>query len=261
MKAGNLKPADYNPRRISDEKLAALRKSMEEFGDLSGIVVNVASGNLIGDHQRTKCFDPSWPIRKRKHEDACGTVAVGDIATPWGLWSYREVNWPREKEIAANIAANKHGGEFDDVKLQDLFSELKIADADMLVTGFSEKEIEHIFEQIPDTAASKEAPEEKITMNDVLEDNPKLTKFIEQRKKSRERGNDKNELNFWICLVFQSWEQKHEFLKQIPEIQVKYGMYVDGEAFADAVGMRVTPNHQKPFESRLDVALTERATK
>jgi len=107
-----------------------------------------------------------------------------------------------------------------------------------------------------------ETPDEKseLTSNDVLEDNPKLQKFIEAREKSRERGKDKNELNFWVCLVFQSYDQKHEFLKQLPEnLQVKYGMYVDGESLAEAVGLEVNPNQQKPFESRLDNTLKERA--
>ena len=40
MKVKDLKPAAYNPRKISKEKLAALKKSLEEFGDLFGIVYN-----------------------------------------------------------------------------------------------------------------------------------------------------------------------------------------------------------------------------
>ena len=47
MKVKNLKPAPYNPRKISDKKLEMLGKSMTEFGDLSGIVRNVKTGNLI----------------------------------------------------------------------------------------------------------------------------------------------------------------------------------------------------------------------
>jgi ParB-like chromosome segregation protein Spo0J len=33
----DLKAAPYNPRTITEEKLAALGKSMKEFGDLSGV--------------------------------------------------------------------------------------------------------------------------------------------------------------------------------------------------------------------------------
>jgi hypothetical protein len=97
MKIKDLQPAAYNPRKISDEKLDNLKKSMQEFGDLSGIVVNVRTGNMVGGHQRIKHFNPSWPIKKRKHEDNLGTVALGDIETPFGVWSYREVDWPEKK--------------------------------------------------------------------------------------------------------------------------------------------------------------------
>lgn len=38
--------------------LRALQKSMAEFGDLSGIVFNRRTGNLIGGHQRIKIIDP-----------------------------------------------------------------------------------------------------------------------------------------------------------------------------------------------------------
>lgn len=146
MKIKNISPAPYNPRKISDDKLALLGKSMREFGDLSGIVMNVETGNLIGGHQRIKHFDPSWPIVKRKHIDNTGTVALGEIDTPYGVWSYREVKWPKEKEIAANIAANQHGGEFDEPKLKQMLIELDDGMIDMTLTGFSVEEMRDLME-------------------------------------------------------------------------------------------------------------------
>jgi len=38
MKLSDLKPAAYNPRKITDEQLEMLKKSFKKFGDLSGIV-------------------------------------------------------------------------------------------------------------------------------------------------------------------------------------------------------------------------------
>lgn len=61
----NLNPAPYNPRKITDKKLAMLQKSMAEFGDLSGIVCNTRTGHLVGGHQRLKVFSPDWPILLR----------------------------------------------------------------------------------------------------------------------------------------------------------------------------------------------------
>ncbi|HBJ75252.1 MAG TPA: hypothetical protein DDY86_07055 [Syntrophaceae bacterium] len=144
----DLKPAPYNPRTITEEKLAALGKSMREFGDLSGVVMNIQTGNLVGGHQRMKHFDASWPIKKRPHKDAIGTVSLGEIETPFGVWSYREVDWPDHKEKAANIAANKHGGGWDNDKLAQLLEEIKVSDIDLDLTGFDACETDQLLKDI-----------------------------------------------------------------------------------------------------------------
>lgn len=76
MQIRDLKPAGYNPRKITKSQLERLKKSLDEFGDLSGIVFNVRTQTLIGGHQRTKNFDPAWEIIKEPHTDAVGTVAL-----------------------------------------------------------------------------------------------------------------------------------------------------------------------------------------
>lgn len=48
----DLTPSPYNPRSISDEAASGLGVSIEEFGDLSGIVWNAKSGHLVAGHQR-----------------------------------------------------------------------------------------------------------------------------------------------------------------------------------------------------------------
>jgi site-specific DNA-methyltransferase (adenine-specific) len=139
---GTLTPAPYNPRKITDKQLGMLAKSMAEFGDLSGIVRNVKTGNLVGGHQRIKNLDPSWPIISAPHTDNTGTVALGYIETPSGRWQYREVDWPEKKEAAANIAANQHGGEFDLPALKEIILTLDDGSFDMDLIGFNSHEIE-----------------------------------------------------------------------------------------------------------------------
>ncbi len=57
MKLAELKPASYNPRTISDEALAGLTESVKRFGLVQPIVVNRASGNVVGGHQRIKALE------------------------------------------------------------------------------------------------------------------------------------------------------------------------------------------------------------
>lgn len=141
----DLKAAPYNPRTITDHKLKMLGAAMKEYGDLSGIVINVRTGNLVGGHQRVKHLDPSWPVTREAHSDNVGTIAVGHIETPWGRWAYREVDWSERKELAANIAANKHGGFFDIPKLKDMIVEIDDGSVDLELTGFETAELDAMF--------------------------------------------------------------------------------------------------------------------
>ncbi len=139
MKVKDLKPAKFNPRKITGKELDMLGKSMKEFGDLSGIVFNVRTGHLIGGHQRIKHLRPEWEIVKEECQDNLGTVAQGFIKTPFGDWIYREVDWPEKKEKAAMVAANRHGGEFDTPMLDEILADLDDIDSELL--GFSEEDL------------------------------------------------------------------------------------------------------------------------
>lgn len=151
MKLNDLTPAAYNPRKISDEQLQRLKKSLAEFGDLSGIVFNRRTGNIVGGHQRLKCLPPDAKIEKKdlKEKSKTGTVSQGFIILEGEKYTYREVNWDEATEKTANIAANKQGGEWDDDKLASLLQELSnmpIFDSDLI--GFDTKEIDELISQI-----------------------------------------------------------------------------------------------------------------
>lgn len=143
-KVADLHPASYNPRKISERDFEELKTSMKEFGDLSGIVRNVRTGNLVGGHQRIKALDPEWKIFAQPNMDDIGTMASGYIQTEFGRWAYREVDWDEEKEKFANIAANKHGGEWDFPLLKDLIIEIDSGDVDLSLTGFDQTELSSI---------------------------------------------------------------------------------------------------------------------
>lgn len=137
-KVGDLQPAAWNPRKISEDQLKRLAKSMAKYGDLGGLIFNIRTRNIVGGHMRVKCFQPDWEIiitRKLKKPDSVGTVAEGHVETPWGRWVYREVDWDEKTEAAANVAANVHGGSFDFAKLREVVSELNDGDLDLDLIG------------------------------------------------------------------------------------------------------------------------------
>ena len=148
IKLKDLKPAEYNPRTITDEQLGRLKKALYEFGDLSGIVFNKKTDRLIGGHQRLKCLPPDAIIKKTKltKPSRTGTVATGTIIIDNEAYIYREVDWDKTREKAANIAANQHGGEFNDDKLKELLEELSnIEGFDLDLTGFNRKDLNEFF--------------------------------------------------------------------------------------------------------------------
>ena len=136
-KISDLKPAAYNPRFITDEALAGLKRSVEEFGDLSGITWNQRTGHLVTGHQRVKA------LTKRYGPD----LAInGDwLETPDGeRFRVRVVDWDETTEKAANVAANNHliAGDFTD-DLQGIIDELQDEIPDLVEDlRFEELEVE-----------------------------------------------------------------------------------------------------------------------
>jgi len=49
-----MKPADYNPRTISDKAMAGLKASIKRWGIVEPIIVNERTGNIVGGHQRLR---------------------------------------------------------------------------------------------------------------------------------------------------------------------------------------------------------------
>jgi hypothetical protein len=178
MKIKDLQPAKYNPRKITPKQLDALGKSMKEFGDLSGIVKNIRTGNLVGGHQRLKHFDPVWAITKHAQTDKTGTVALGEIETPFGAWQYREVDWPEKREMAANVAANQIGGYFDIPMLKDILIEIDDGAIDLELTGFSQEELENLLVGEEEWNAADKTADEVIEamaakIRKIASDNPR----------------------------------------------------------------------------------------
>lgn len=146
-KVKDLKGNNRNPRKISNEKLDLLKKSIAEFGDLSGIVYNKRLDRLIGGHQRKKIIPEDADIVIEKTyatPTPAGTTAEGFVKLGTETMRYREVDWPEDKDFAANIAANKHGGEWDIPVLNEILLDLDAANYDLGLTGFTETELEDL---------------------------------------------------------------------------------------------------------------------
>jgi len=121
----DIKPSPYNPRQITESAKKVLGFSISEFGDISGIVWNKTTGNLITGHQRWGELNEKGEITfKYSHEDRFDIY----INNAYSTFDIRIVQWTLEKEKAANISANSHigAGSFDTEILSTLIAGLKI---------------------------------------------------------------------------------------------------------------------------------------
>lgn len=162
-KLSQLNANQRNPRKITDEKLDLLKASMQEFGDLSGIIYNVNLKRLVGGHQRKKALPEDAEIIIEKEYNPptpAGTVAEGYVKLGTESMKYREVDWSEIKDFAANIAANKHGGDWDIPILTEILLDLDANNLDMTLTGFTEKELENLLAPLDLPESSKDSKEE-----------------------------------------------------------------------------------------------------
>ena len=109
----------YNPRRIDDHDMDALRRSLRYFGTVEPIVVNKRSGRIVGGHQRVKAA-------KAEGMESLPVV-------------YVDIDDPSEKQL--NLALNRIHGEWEPDLLGNLLRELEAEGADLALTGFAEAEL------------------------------------------------------------------------------------------------------------------------
>lgn len=94
-----------NPRKISDEASAGLKASLRRFGDLSGIVFNRRTGELVAGHQRMKQIRAEYGDRDIEAiDEAAGLFGIRIDAEHF--FQVRVVDWTKAKQRAANVAAN-----------------------------------------------------------------------------------------------------------------------------------------------------------
>lgn len=169
LEVKDLKEADYNPRWITDKRVKALQKSIETFGDLSGVVFNRRTKTLVSGHQRLKTIrEKKTRIVTKACTDKFGTVELGyiEVKDKNGLIQipFRVVDWSDKKvEMAANVAANAQGGQFDNKKLGQVLAKLSKDTFDVELLGLDDvtvKTLVNDFEKASglQNAKSKPAP-------------------------------------------------------------------------------------------------------
>ena len=144
VKASELRPADYNPRKASEKECQDLKNSILAFGLVDPIIVNSAAGReniVIGGHFRLR-----MAIELGLETVPVVYVNIPDIA--------------REKEL--NLRLNKNSGSWD-FDLLAKFDESLLKDV-----GFESVELDRVFAL--DAPTGNEAPDRRPETDIVVGD-------------------------------------------------------------------------------------------
>lgn len=170
-----LKGNPKNPRQISTHDFNALKKSMREFGDLSGIVFNVRTQRLVGGHMRTESFKALQGQKKIiiahrfDQPNQVGTIAIGYVDWNNEQFGYREVDWDEARELTANVAANRIQGQFDLDLLAEVNLSIKNMNPDLLeLTGQTEDEVNRLLQLSSEPESEADESEDTQHLSFVL---------------------------------------------------------------------------------------------
>lgn len=141
IKITDIVPARYNPRKISNEEYNKLSNSINEFGLVDPIIINLNNNHIIGGHQR---YDVLMDEHMAGNEDYEELILIerGDIGWVFPNEQLEVKDLNHEKTL--NIALNRITGFWDNEKLGDIMNELSVENVDLQLTGFDKNELKDI---------------------------------------------------------------------------------------------------------------------
>ena len=140
IKIDDIKPASYNPRKIDTKNFKKLSDSIEKFGLVDPIIINLKNHNIIGGHQR---FDYLYYEKK---DTELHLIELGDIG-----WVFSDTDLSIEDENhekALNLALNRISGEWKYDELNNILDELAEVNLDE-ITGFEYNLDDIEYEYVP----------------------------------------------------------------------------------------------------------------
>lgn len=138
IKITDIVPAEYNPRKVSYPEYEKLKSSIQTFGFVDPIIVNLKNMKIVGGHQRYDILMDDYLAGNTEYS-MLKLIRLGDVG--W-VFTNENLNIKDEShEKALNVALNKISGEWDNEKLKELFTDLQIDGFELTNTGFDDVEL------------------------------------------------------------------------------------------------------------------------
>ena len=183
-----LKNAPYNPRQIERDDAERLRKSLKEHGLVDLPIWNRRTGNLVGGHQRISQLDSLEG--SKDYELMVNVIDVDE-----------------REEAQLNVKLNNPDlqGDWDFQKLADMAGEFDLDFDDM---GFSDMSVDMMFDGDDRFSALLDNDEVNGAMSDMAE-------IKEARQRIRDDSEEKDGINYFATIVFDTEERKKRFMQSI----------------------------------------------
>lgn len=184
-----IKNAPYNPRIMDEGAKKRLKKNIAKHGLVSALTWNKRTGNLVGGHQRLEQLDA---LEKSQNYEL--TVCVVDV--------------DEREEAALNVQLNNPSmqGEWDLDKLANISEEFDLDMSDDL--GFTQTDIDFMFDG-----------DDRFSQLFETEEGEKMRGDLEAvkaaRKESAEKLKERNTINWYVGIVFETKEDRDRFLREI----------------------------------------------
>ena len=142
IKITDIYPADYNPRKITENQKTKLKNSIDNFGIVEPILINLHNNRIIGGHQRFDVLLDQYIL----DNDLYAELNLLRLNDSYG-WVFpdNDKNLDSEDmEKALNLVLNntKVQGTFDENKLVQVFNELNESGFNTSLTGFNNDDIQ-----------------------------------------------------------------------------------------------------------------------
>lgn len=228
IKRSQIHPAAYNPRKISAEGKAALKRSIKNYGVLGGIVVNRRTNNtIVSGHQKVYILDI---LNDYPEKDYTLRVEV--------------VDYDEKKEKEANLALNSPnvGGEYDYDKLRELIPDIDYKDAGLTEQDLDIIGVDYNFQSEEENSIAGElddlmAPLREEHQAEVAEKVAHMKQVKQEVKEAATKAAAN--MDAYLMLSFDTWEAKAEFCE-------KFGFDPEQKFYKGEV-----------FENKIETLLTE----
>ena len=260
---GKIKKLGWNPRNIETVAFTNLCESIRrnwKFMVARGIVID-EKNEILGGNQR-------YTALQTIYEDLKGEVLEENDYSPeemavWKTlqsgripdeWVVQVTGWTEDEKKRFNLIDNSPegiSGTFDYETMREEFGINIMAESGIDLSNVQDAQGMEDFQK---------TAQEKVEESEMGEDSDKNKQFLDARQQMRERGEDSGDVAFHLDLVFQSYEQKLDFLKKTG-LEALYDMFIDGCEFAKKFNIEVlaAPTHvfspRKPEEKLKKMAL------